>query len=275
LKIAIVDASEATRRMIGQLLKKRHPGIEISGFATAAEAFEGLAAEPHNLLTTALILPDMDGLEFARRVRAMPGYGWTPLIVVSGDTEVRRQEEGFTAGITAYFDKSEGLSTLVEFMQAYLARSDRPAGRVLYVEDSPTAAMAVRQMLELDNLDVVHLMSAEEAREILEKTGIEGPEGFDLLVSDNLLKGRMSGSDLVRYVRHALGYTAEDLPALLITVDGISDAEHAKLLACGANGVATKPLNSEEFVAQVNQLVRNRRRHEARSRSGQFQVQSA
>jgi CheY-like chemotaxis protein len=270
VKIAIVDASEATRRMVARLLTKRHPGAEVSGWATADEALAGLAEDPHHLLTTALVLPDMDGVEFARRVRGMPGYGWTPLIVVSGDSELRRQEEGYAAGITAYFDKADGLNTLVEFMQTYLERADRPAGRVLYVEDSPTAAMAVRQMLELDNLDVVHLMTAEEAREILEATGIEGPEGFDLLVSDNLLAGRMSGSELVRYVRHGLGYTGEDLPALLVTVDGMTDAERAKLLACGANAIATKPLNSKDFVNQINRMVRGRRRHEARSRSGQF-----
>ncbi len=265
LKVLIIDGSEATRRMVAQLLRRRIQDIEVGSCGTAASALTELETGPVDLISTALILPDLDGLELTRRVRALPNHHWTPIIVASGDAHARSHDEGFSAGVTAFIDKAEGLNPLVDFVQTYLARAHRPAGRVLYVEDSATAAMAVRQMLELDNLDVVHLMSAEEARDVLEETGIDGPDGFDILVSDNLLKGRMSGTDLVRYIRHGLNYSKERFPALLITVEGSSAREYDRLLESGANGISTKPLNRKAFVAQINTLIMTRRHYEAHS----------
>jgi two-component system cell cycle response regulator len=267
LKVLIIDGSDATQRMVAHLLKRRIDDIEVVCCGTAASALEELRAGPADLISTALVLPDLDGLELARRVRTLANHHWTPIIVASGDADARSHNEGFSAGVTAFIDKAEGLNPLVDFVQTYLARAHRPAGRVLYVEDSATAAMAVRQMLELDNLDVVHLMSAEEARDVLEATGIDGPDGFDILVSDILLKGRMSGTDLVRYIRHGLRYTQERFPALLITVEGISQQERERLLQSGADGLATKPLNRKDFVAQINTLIMNRRHYEAHALS--------
>lgn len=268
LKVLIVDGSDATRRMVAQLLKRRIQDVEVVGCATAASALAELNSGRVDLISTALVLPDLDGLELARRVRRLANHHWTPIIVASGDADARNHDEGFGAGVTAFIDKAEGLNPLVDFVQTYLARAHRPAGRVLYVEDSATAAMAVRQMLELDNLDVVHLMSAEEARDVLEETGIDGPDGFDILVSDILLKGRMSGTDLVRYVRHGLNYSKQRFPALLITVEGSSPHEYERLLESGANGIATKPLNRKAFVAQINTLIMTRRHFEAQALSG-------
>lgn len=251
--------------MVAQLIKRRIQDIEVVSCGTAVSALAVLEEGPVDLISTALVLPDLDGLELTRRVRSMPNHHWTPVIVASGDAYAHSNDEGFSAGVTAFIDKAEGLDPMVDFVQTYLARAHRPAGRVLYVEDSATAAMAVRQMLELDNLDVVHLMSAEEARDVLEKTGIDGPDGFDILVSDILLQGRMSGTDLVHHIRHNLGYSKERFPALLITAEGNNEQE--KLLESGANGISTKPLTRKAFVAQINTLIMIRRHYEAHSLS--------
>lgn len=263
----LVDGSDATRRMVEHLLAKRVPGVHIESSPSAEQALARLAEERFDLISTALVLPDQDGLSFVRAVRALGNHHWTPIIVVSGDADRCSQEEGYTAGVTAFIDKADGLNALVEFIHIYLDRAGHPVARVLYVEDSPTAAMQVRQALELDNLDVVHLMSAEEAFEMLKRSGIHPPEGFDILVTDILLKGRMSGSDLVRTIRHELGYSSEEFPALLVTVEGSTADEYQRLLSSGGNAIVTKPLNIKAFLAQINALVTARRRCEALHRS--------
>lgn len=262
-KLMLVDGSDATRKMVERLLAKRLPELQVESSPSAAQALERLTSDRFDLISTALVLPDEDGLAFVRQVRELGNHHWTPIIVVSGDSDQRSHSEGFGAGVTAFFDKSEGLNALVEFIHTYLDRVGRPVARVLYVEDSPTAAMQVRQTLELDNLDVVHLMSAEEALDVLKQSGIHPPEGFDILVTDILLKGRMSGSDLVRTIRHELRYSAEEFPALMVTVEGSTEDEYQRLLASGGNAIVTKPLNIKAFLAQINTLVSTRRRFEA------------
>lgn len=266
-KLMLVDGSDATRRMVERLLAKRVSDVHIESSPSAGQALARLAEERFDLISTALVLPDEDGLSFVRAVRALGNHHWTPIIVVSGDADRRSHEEGYAAGVTAFFDKAEGLNALVEFIHTYLDRVGRPVARVLYVEDSPTAAMQVRQTLELDNLDVVHLMSAEEALEVLKRSGIHPPEGFDILVTDILLKGRMSGSDLVRTIRHELGYSPQEFPALLVTVEGSTEDEYQRLLSSGGNAIVTKPLDIKAFLAQINTLVSTRRRHEALHRT--------
>lgn len=267
--LLLVDGSEATRKMIERLLSKRVPGLRVTSCGSGAEALERLRQDRFDLISTALVLPDQDGLSFVRGVRGLGNHHWTPIIVVSGDSGWRGRDEGFAAGVTAFFDKAEGLNALVEFIHSYLERVGRPVARVLYVEDSPTAAMQVRQTLELDNLDVVHFMSAEDALLMLKGAGVGGQEGFDILVTDILLKGRMVGTDLVRVIRHELGYGPEEFPALLVTVEGSVPEEYERLLKSGANDIATKPLKIKEFVAQINTLVALRRRFEALRRTGQ------
>lgn len=266
----LVDGSDATRKMVGQLLNKHVANVEVTPVGNAREALARLKQERFDLITTALALPDLDGLELTRAIRTLPNHAATPVIVVSGDAAERLQAEGDEAGVTDYFDKSRGLKHLVDFIQDALPEASSQK-RVLYVEDSMTAAMAVRRILDRLGLDVVHIMSAEEALEHLERTG-GGPGGFDVVISDLFLKGRMSGTDLVRQIRHTLEYTPKELPVLMITVEGGSKEDYRKLLASGANDYVTKPLTEPLFVSRLKSLLSLRDTRDYRPASTQTSV---
>lgn len=252
-RIMLVDGSDATRKMVAQLLKKHIADIEVTSVGNAREAFARLKQERFDLITTALALPDLDGLELTRAIRTLPDHAATPVIVVSGDAAERIKAEGDEAGVTDYFDKSLGLKHLVDFIRDALPEPVSQQ-RVLYVEDSMTAAMAVRRILDRLELDVVHVLSAEEALDHLERSGA-GPNGFDIVISDLFLKGRMSGTDLVKQIRHTLEYTPKELPVLMVTVEGGSKEDYRKLLACGANDYVTKPLTEPLFISRLKSLL--------------------
>lgn len=253
-RIMLVDGSDATRKMVGQLLRKRIAGVEVISVSNAREALAQLKYEHYDLITTALALPDLDGLEFISRLRAISRYASTPVIVVSGDASARQQSQDGAGGATSYFDKSMGIKQLVSFIEDALPIQCSQK-RVLYVEDSVTAAMVVRRILDRQNLDVVHTMTAEEALDHLRKVGATGPGSFDIVISDLFLKGRMSGTDLVRQIRHTLEYSPKTLPVLMITVEGGSKSDYAKLLASGANDYVTKPLLEQHFISRLKSLL--------------------
>ncbi|MEJ2059464.1 MAG: response regulator [Gammaproteobacteria bacterium] len=255
-KIMLVDGSESARKMVGQLLKKGIDNAEITSFTSAREALAHLQFEDFDLITTALALPDMDGVEFTRQLRDIPGRQHVPVVVVSGDADSRQQEDAHQAGATGYFDKARGLKALVDYLKGVLGVSPiRQGGHVLYIEDSATAAAAVRQILEIHEIDVTHVLSAEDGLELLRRDGLESPKGYDIVISDLFLRGDMTGIHLTRIIRNEMRLSPLQMPVLLVTVSGNEPEEYVKLLKSGANDFVTKPVIEEILMARVNMLL--------------------
>jgi two-component system sensor histidine kinase/response regulator len=126
------------------------------------------------------------------------------------------------------------------------------AHRVLVVEDSPTQAEALRQILEEGGFDVQAEGDAEAALRALDGSP------FHLVVSDILMPG-LSGYDLCRRIKANARLKA--LPVLLLTAltDPI-DVVHA--LECGANSFLTKPCDPAHLIARVHSLLENQRLRE-------------
>jgi CheY-like chemotaxis protein len=271
-KIMLVDGSEATRKMVAALLHKQLDNVDVHGFNNASEALASLKIQRYDLIATALILPDLDGIEFVQRIRRLGNHTATPIIVVSGDTDNRDEFQTHFKGVTGHFDKSQGLQSLVDYLETFLPKVTGASGRVLYIEDSMVAATAVKRVMEKHGLQVVHTMTAEEALDLIKEVGAEGSNSFDIIVSDVYLKGDMSGPDLIRSIRNELNYTREMMPALLITVDGQEEAEYAKLLACGANDYVTKPVTEEIFIARLNSLLMIKHQYLLLTQTGTYEI---
>ena len=124
-------------------------------------------------------------------------------------------------------------------------------GKVIYVEDSPSVAHAITRDLKKMNLDVDHFRNAEDAyNSLLSKD-------YDLMITDIMLKGTMSGLSLVRMVR-ALKNHRSELPILAMT--GHDDPRRRiELFHAGINDYVTKPPIEEEFAARINNLISNKR----------------
>ena len=268
----LVDGSEATRKMVAALLQKQLDNVDVHGFNNASEALASLKIQRYDLIATALILPDLDGIEFVQRIRRLGNHTATPIIVVSGDTDNRDEFQTHFKGVTGHFDKSQGLQSLVDYLETFLPKVTGASGRILYIEDSMVAATAVKRVMEKHGLQVVHTMTAEEALDLIKEVGAEGSNSFDIIVSDVYLKGDMSGPDLIRSVRNELNYTREMMPALLITVDGQEEAEYAKLLACGANDYVTKPVIEEIFIARLNSLLMIKHQYLLLTQTGTYEI---
>jgi CheY-like chemotaxis protein len=271
-KIMLVDGSEATRKMVAALLQKQLEDVDVDGFDTAQEALASLKIQRYDMIATALRLPDLDGIEFVQRIRRLGNHTATPIIVVSGDTDNRDELQSHFKGVTGHFDKSQGLQSLVDYLETFLPKVTGASGRILYIEDSMVAATAVKRVMEKHGLQVVHTMTAEEALDLIKEVGAEGANSFDIIVSDVYLKGDMSGPDLIRSIRHELNYTREMMPALLITVDGQEEAEYAKLLACGANDYVTKPVIEEIFIARLNSLLMIKHQYLLLTQTGTYEI---
>ena len=250
-RVMVVDGSKLVRKLIGDVLSRELPGVQVVACAGLAEARAALEAGPVDLVTTALALSDGDGMELARAVRESAGQAYVPVIVVSGEVQSRLEDRSLSEDVTDYFDKALGHAALAAFIRGYVQPQPVPGARVLYVEDSRVVAAATKRMLERQGLQVIHSISAEEAIAYLDAHRHTGDApGADLVLTDVYLKGELSGRDLLDRIRVGLRYGKRALPVLVMTGDANLENQR-NLLREGANDLVLKPIEERLLVTKV------------------------
>ena len=250
-RVMVVDGSKLVRKLIGDVLERELPGVRVTSCAGLEEARSALEHGPFDLVTTALDLPDGDGLQLARAVREAAGQAYVPVIVVSGNAQQLLESRKFTEDVTDYFDKSLGHGALAAFIRGYVQPEPIPGARVLYVEDSRVVALATKRWLERCGMQVEHTISVEDALAWLEarREAGDGP-GIDLVLTDVYLKGKLEGRDLLQRLRDDWGYGKRQLPVLVMTGDANPDNQ-AELLREGANDLVLKPIEERLLVTKA------------------------
>jgi len=253
-RILVVDASSVTREILARILRDEIDHSDIVTCKTGEEALKLLSENKFDLITTALLLSDMDGLALSRQIRDSSSHNYTPIIVVSGDADSRLLREGFEAGVTDYFDKSKGYKAFGSFIKSFIQRNSGLIGHILFVEDSRTSAAVTRKILEKHGLKVTHTTSAEEALQLLEKQSEQpdSPDIFDMVITDFYLVGSMTGGDLLHAIRVRFRYSQQELPVLVITGN---DENQVEVFHAGGNDFVTKPIIEEVLLARVRALL--------------------
>ena len=264
-RVMVVDGSKLVRKLIADVLQREVPGVQVIGCSSIAEARVALEQGEVHLVTTALALPDGDGLEIARSVREAAGQAYVPVIVVSGDAQQHLEERRFTEFVTDYFDKALGHEALATFIRGYVQPEPVVGATILYIEDSRVVAETTRRMLERQSLNVVHVLKAEDAFALLtaESLGLSTHK-FDLVLTDVILKGELSGRDIVQRIRVDFAYGKRRLPILVMTGDSNRDNQD-ELLQAGANDLVLKPIAERLLVTKVLFQLRLARMDESRA----------
>lgn len=264
-RVLVVDGSRVVRQLIERVLKTELPNAVVIGCGTGAEALAQLSGGVIDLVTTALRLTDMDGMQLAHAIRESNSQAYIPIVVVSGDVQERLLDRSLDGTVTDYFDKSLGFDALAAFIRGYVRPVERVDGNVLYVEDSRVVALATRRMMEKCGFTVSHVVSVEAALELLEAARAEGRRpGYDLVLTDVSLKGDLSGGDLLDRVRHHFGYAKGELPVLIMTGDD-NPANQSALLRAGANDLVHKPIEERLLITKLQFQLRVAQRSRAGS----------
>ena len=257
-RIMIVDRSEVARSIMSHILQKEMEDAYIVTCGSAEEAMDYLHREKFDLVTTSLVLPGLDGLDLCHEIRKSDKQHFTPVIVVSSDADRRLLREGFSAGVTDYFNKSLGYKRLVEFIKDVSQRHSGLVGRVLYVEDSLSTAQVTKSLMEKHGLCVTHTTGGEEALQLLKNVrtlnGTEENEGFDVVFTDFFLEGQMTGGDLLYAIRTQLHYSRQEMPVLVITIEDNKQCQ-AEIFHAGANDFITKPVMEEVLISRTKSLL--------------------
>ena len=260
MNVLIVEPSQFISTVLRNLCRKYGllPCIANSG----TEGLAMLQQTNPELIVMAYELGDMNGCEFFSRAKTVRNARGVPGVMFSGTSKQSVVIEALDSGITECFAKNE-MRRLEDFLK-HIAETTaaRFSGRVMLVEDSKTAAMFARSVLEDMGLIVDTYASAEQA------IGAFVQNNYDLVLCDYVLAGSMSGLAVIRAVREASGRKA--LTPILAMSSMVDTTRKVEILRNGANDFVFKPVVPEELRARVSNLLNAQslmRRLEAQSQA--------
>jgi DNA-binding NarL/FixJ family response regulator len=122
-KILVVDDDRTMRTVLTRYLENR--GYQVEQVTSGAEALVAVTKNPPDLVVSDVMMPEMDGLEFCRRLRATPSGQLMPFIFLSGKGELEDRIHGHSIGADDYLTKPVDPRELVAKIESQLERSRR------------------------------------------------------------------------------------------------------------------------------------------------------
>jgi len=126
-KILIIDDDMDTLKLVGLMLQKQ--GYQIVAATNGPQGLAQAEVENPDLILLDVMMPEMDGYEVARRMRANPFTASTPILMFTAKTQLDDKVTGFESGADDYLTKPTHPTELSAHVKALLARSTK--GRAL------------------------------------------------------------------------------------------------------------------------------------------------
>lgn len=151
-RILAVDDSNSYLQELSSVL--RSEGFEVVAARSGLEALDMLAAQAVDCILLDLMMPDVDGIETCRRIKASPVFRDIPLIMMTASEERSAMIEGLSTGADDFIAKSGEFEVLKARVRAQLRRKQFEdehrsiREQLLRSELEATEARAARELAE-------------------------------------------------------------------------------------------------------------------------------
>lgn len=186
LSTIIVDDSNINLVLFKELVG-RVEDLEPRCFAASEEALQWCAGNPVDIVIVDYMMPAPDGVEFIRRLRAMPGMGDLPVIMITANDQKDVRYAALDVGATDFFTKPVDKREFVARMRnmGILRRGQRLlADRAAQLAEEVAAATAT--IVERERETIVRLSKAAEYRDPETGGHIQRMAHFSLLIAARL-----------------------------------------------------------------------------------------
>jgi two-component system response regulator MprA len=119
MRLLVVDDEPAIRQALDLVLS--HNGFEVATAVDGREAMRALSCEPADAVILDVLMPEIDGLEVCRRIRAAGDH--TPVLMLTARAEVSERVAGLEAGADDYLVKPFAHEELIARLRALLRRT--------------------------------------------------------------------------------------------------------------------------------------------------------
>ncbi|MCP3673993.1 MAG: response regulator [Gammaproteobacteria bacterium] len=102
-KILVVDDSTSMRQMVKFAIQVA--GHEVVEAADGGAGLNAAKTDSFNLVLTDVNMPVMNGFELAKELRKLPAYKFTPILMLTTESDGNKKMEGKAAGVTGWIVK--------------------------------------------------------------------------------------------------------------------------------------------------------------------------
>ncbi len=125
-RVLLIEDDAEMQRLIGDYL--RNYGFDVTPFDTPSAALDAVSKAPFDIVVLDLMLPEMDGFDVAKRLKASSGL---PIIISSARGDIGNKIHGYELGVDDYLAKPYEPRELVLRIEAVLRRSASDAAETI------------------------------------------------------------------------------------------------------------------------------------------------
>ena len=210
-------------------------------------------------------MPDMDGLEAARRIRREVGNG-VPILIISAYEWSDMEEEARKAGVNGFVSKPLFRSTLYNKISELLGienaareteddKSDIVGMRGPVAEDNDINWEIISMLLSMQGIQSTRAENGQKAVDAI-KAARRGD--YDLIFMD-IQMPVMNGLEAARAIRRLNDPWQKSIPIVAMTADAFSE-NVAECLAAGMNGHIAKPIDIKLVIKEIRKIKEGARK---------------
>ena len=207
------------------------------------------------------LLPDMNGVEVARRIRQETGKD-VPIIVLTAYDWSDIEDEALEAGVTAFCSKPLFLSELKGCLSSIVnaekkeeAAGDAPEpihkGRILLTEDNELNQEIAVAILEGAGFSTEVAENGQMAVDMLSRS----KPGYYQLVLMDVQMPVMNGYEATKAIRKLENRELASIPILAMTANAFEE-DKQEALKSGMNGHIAKPINIEVLMKELDKILK-------------------
>jgi PAS domain S-box-containing protein len=280
IRVLAVDDNQTNRRILKEMLTRwqMRPTCVESGLGALSEISAAHATgNPYALILTDMHMPQMDGFDLIRRVRAMPEMSAVAIMMLTSAGYREDLERCRQLNLSVYIVKpvrqSELRDAILRAMEPTkadptLALPFPPSRKteksaislcVLVAEDNPINQRLVAKLLEKRGHQVVTAWNGRQAVEAVEQSS------FDLVLMDVQMP-EMDGMAATLAIREKEKNTGLHQTVIALTAHAMT-GDYERCLAAGMDGYLSKPIRPRDLDVLLDNFIASKARVESESRA--------
>jgi len=215
--------------------------------------------DDYSLILVDWKMPEMDGVETTRQIRAIVGPD-TPIIILTAYNWDDIEQEAREAGVDTFAAKPLFAGTVMdEFREAFKSKRARLAQttvdlkgrRVLLAEDVQINAEIMMMVLSMREMEVEH---AENGRIAVEMFSSHEEGYYDAILMDMRMP-EMDGLEATRTIREMNRNDAKTIPIIALTANAF-DEDVQRSMQAGLDAHLSKPVEPDLLFETLEKLIR-------------------
>jgi CheY-like chemotaxis protein len=218
---------------------------------------------PYNLVLLDWKMPDMDGLEVTRRIRARYDNETTVIILTAYNWD-DIMNDAMRAGVDSFLSKPLMASSIMDEFERVARKNslcmykdrkqaDLAGKRVLLAEDILVNAEIIKELLNVHKLSVDH---AENGRQVLDMFRASEIGYYDAILMDVQMP-ELDGLEATRQLRAMNRPDAKSIPIIAMTANAF-DEDVQLSLQVGMDAHLSKPVEPEQLYQTLGELIYKR-----------------